>query len=118
MFLLPGSTEATSDKVDVLCGKNGVFATAKLMGIEIKTDQKVIEVIDKRENIVDTPHLRVAPAFRSDTIEPSIHEADVNDAVQKARAAFADWSGMGGFERGQVLRRTAEIVRVGTTTYF
>jgi len=39
------------------------------------------------------------------------NEVDVNDAVQKARAAFANWSGMGGFERGQVLRRTAEIVR-------
>jgi len=88
--LYTGSTEATSDKVDVLCGKNGVFATAKLLGIEIKTDQKVIEVIDKRENIVDTPHLRVAPAFRSETIEPSIHEADVNEDCEDSIVVEGD----------------------------
>ena len=62
-FVFTGSTEATSDKVDVLCGKNGVFATAKLMGIDIKTDQKVIEVIDKKENIVEPPHLNFASSL-------------------------------------------------------
>jgi len=77
--LYTGSTEATSDKVDVLCGKNGVFATAKLMGIDIKTDQKVIEVIDKKENIVDAPHMSFASSFRSDNREPSAHDADVTD---------------------------------------
>jgi len=76
--LYTGSTEATSDKVDVLCGPNGVFATAKLMGIDIKTDQKVIEVIDRRENIVDSAHLRNA-SFRSDDIEPSLRIADVTE---------------------------------------
>jgi len=75
--LYTGSTEATSDKVDVLCGKNGVFATAKLMGIDIKTDQKVIEVIDKKENIVEPPHLNFSSSFRRDIIEPPSHEIDV-----------------------------------------
>jgi len=76
--LYTGSTEATSDKVDVLCGPSGVFATAKLMGIDIKTDQKVIEVIDKRENIIDAPHLRNT-SFRSDDIDPPLHIAEEND---------------------------------------
>ena len=32
----PGSTETSSDKVELLCGEGGVFATAKLLGINIK----------------------------------------------------------------------------------
>ena len=47
MFL--GSTETSSDKVELLCGSGGVFATAKLLGIDIKSDQKVIEVVDRAE---------------------------------------------------------------------
>ena len=32
----PGSTETSSDKVELSCGGGGVFATAKLLGINIK----------------------------------------------------------------------------------
>ena len=49
LTLLSGSTETSSDKVQLLCGSNGVFATAKLLGIDIKADQKVIEVVDRSE---------------------------------------------------------------------
>jgi len=77
--LYTGSTEATNDKVEILCGVNGVFATAKLMGIDIKTDQKVIEVIEKKENIVDSPYSNFASSFRRDIIEPSAHEIDVEE---------------------------------------
>ena len=35
--------------MQLLCGANGVFATAKLLGIDIKADQKVIEVVDRTE---------------------------------------------------------------------
>lgn len=81
--LYTGSTEATSDKVDVLCGKNGVFATAKLMGIDIKTDQKVIEVIDKKENIIndESKHLRVTPAFGSEEPGAYVYDEDGEDSI-------------------------------------
>ena len=48
-IIIAGSTETSSDKVELLCGAGGVFATAKLLGISIKSDQKVIEVVDRSE---------------------------------------------------------------------
>ena len=36
--------------MELLCGNGGVFATAKLLGINIKSDQKVIEVVDRVDN--------------------------------------------------------------------
>ena len=53
---LTGSTETSSDKVELLCGPVGVFATAKQLGISIKSDQKVIEVVDKP----DPPKVKVS----------------------------------------------------------
>ena len=38
-----------------MCGSGGVFATAKLLGIDIKSDQKVIEVVDRAENSSGAP---------------------------------------------------------------
>lgn len=37
---------------------------------------------------------------------------DVNRAVASARAAQTSWAAMSGFERGQILKRAADIVRV------
>ena len=54
-FVFLGSTETSSDKVELLCGSGGVFATAKLLGIDIKSDQKVIEVVDRAENSSGAP---------------------------------------------------------------
>ena len=55
---LSGSTETSSDKVQLLCGSNGVFATAKLLGIDIKADQKVIEVVDRSQGSGQGPPFR------------------------------------------------------------
>jgi betaine-aldehyde dehydrogenase len=44
----------------------------------------------------------------------TVHEADAADvdrAVQAARAGFAEWSRMSGAARGRVLRRAAELLR-------
>jgi len=51
--LYTGSTEASSEAMAALTGPEGVFATAALLGITILPEQKVIEVIDKKENIVE-----------------------------------------------------------------
>ena len=59
-----GSTEASSDKVEILCGPLGVFAAAKLIGIDIKSDQKVIEVVDR-----SLGPARQAAAFRHQQLE-------------------------------------------------
>ena len=39
--------------MSILAGEDGVFATASLLGITITPEQKVIEVLDRRENILD-----------------------------------------------------------------
>lgn len=39
------------------------------------------------------------------------NESDINEAVNVARTSFNSWSQLSGFERGQVLRRAAEICR-------
>ena len=39
-------------------------------------------------------------------------QSDVDHAVCKARSAFRDWSRMSGFERGAVLKKAANIIRV------
>ena len=57
-LFLSGSTETSSDKVQLLCGSNGVFASAKLLGIDIKADQKVIEVVDRSQSSVPDPPFR------------------------------------------------------------
>ena len=51
MFL--GSTEASSESMSILAGEDRVFATASLLGITITPEQKVIEVLDRRENILE-----------------------------------------------------------------
>lgn len=38
---------------------------------------------------------------------------DVNEAVQAAKAAFPAWSKLSGLERGNILRKAAEIIKVG-----
>ena len=48
-----GSTEASSESMSILAGDDGVFATASLLGITITPEQKVIEVLDRRENILE-----------------------------------------------------------------
>ena len=40
------------------------------------------------------------------------NEEDINEAVAVARTAHNSWARMSGFERGQILRRAAEICRV------
>ena len=39
--------------MSILAGEDGVFATASLLGITITPEQKVIEVLDRRENILE-----------------------------------------------------------------
>ena len=39
--------------MSILAGDDGVFATASLLGITITPEQKVIEVLDRRENILE-----------------------------------------------------------------
>lgn len=38
--------------------------------------------------------------------------ADVDTAVTSARTALPHWAAMSGFERGQVLKRAADLIRV------
>lgn len=47
---------------------------------------------------------------------PSSGERDVNEAVGQAREGFRSWSKLSGFERGNVLKRAANIMRVRSTT--
>jgi acyl-CoA reductase-like NAD-dependent aldehyde dehydrogenase len=47
------------------------------------------------------PHVNVARASRK----------DLRDAVQKARAAFPDWSARSGYNRGQILYRLGEMLQ-------
>ena len=43
---------------------------------------------------------------------------DVNKAVSSAHAAQAGWAAMSGFERGQILKKAADIVRVIKNVFF
>ena len=43
---------------------------------------------------------------------PESSEADVNAAVQSCREAFADWSNRSGKQRGDILVKAAQIIKV------
>ena len=63
--------------MQLLCGSNGVFATAKLLGIDIKADQKVIEVVDRTEGCG-----QVAP-FTRHIMEESLGDGEEHEEEEE-----------------------------------
>ena len=92
-----GSTETSSDKVELLCGPVGVFATAKQLGINIKSDQKAIKVVDEYDSLVKTsklPHLRsihdvsldIADDAEDDSVVVEAKKTESTDEAKKTES--------------------------------